>query len=300
MSRPVCGDAADSASVIHVDCASHVYPDGSVGMHEMCFRVRVGEVVVVCGANGSGKSTLLEHLNGTLVPEEGRIEVHGLSVDAARRHELWRTVGVVFQDADSQLFAPTVLEDVAFGPANLGLDPDEARREALGALEAVGAADLVEKIPAYMSGGQKRLVAIAGVLAMHPEVIAFDEPTSDLDPVHAGRVEALIAGLRRQGTFALVLSTHDLDLAARLADRVCIVQAGSVVAEGTPRDLFYDRGLLAATGLVEPSIVRIWRALHPAGGDTLEPRPVTEEELVAALRLSGGAGPSDRRNETQG
>ena len=127
---------------------------------------------------------------------------------------------MVFQDADSQLFAPTVVEDVAFGPMNLGLPPAEARQAALEALEAVGASGLAEKIPAYMSGGEKRLAAIAGVLAMRPEVIAFDEPTSDLDPVHAARVEALIGELRRQGQYGLVLSTHDLDLAARIADRV--------------------------------------------------------------------------------
>ncbi|MEN6343262.1 MAG: ATP-binding cassette domain-containing protein [Methanospirillum sp.] len=283
MSPDLCCGPLDGTALVHIDCASHVYPDGSTGMHAMCFAVHRGEVVAVCGANGSGKSTLIEHLNGTLVPEEGRVEVRGETVDDARRRQLWRTVGVVFQDADSQLFAPTVVEDVAFGPMNLGLSSAEARSVAIEALESVGAADLRDRIPAYLSGGQKRLAAIAGVLAMHPEVIAFDEPTSDLDPVHAGRVEALIRDLRRQGMYGLVLSTHDLDLAARIADRVNVLKAGSVIADGTPRDLFYDPDLLARAGLVEPRVVRLWRDVCRRTGRDLGPRPVTEEEFVAAL-----------------
>jgi cobalt/nickel transport system ATP-binding protein len=258
----------------------------------MCFSVMKGEVVVVCGANGSGKSTLIEHLNGTLVPAEGRIVVHGTPVDRESRKDLWRTVGVVFQDADSQLFAPTVLEDVAFGPGNLGFTHDDALAEARSALETVGAADLVDKIPAYMSGGQKRLVAIAGIIAMHPEVIALDEPTSDLDPVHARRVEDLILELRRQERFGLVLSTHDLDLAARVADRVCILKDGSVVAEGSPRDLFYDADLLRRSGLVPPSIVRIWHELCRVDGRDPALRPITEHELVAAIAGKFGEGPN--------
>ena len=283
MKPQVCCGPDERPSVIHIDCASHVYPDGSVGMHAMCFSVHRGEVVAVCGANGSGKSTLLEHLNGTLVPADGRVQVHGETVDDARRRQLWRTVGVVFQDTDSQLFAPTVAEDVAFGPMNLGLSPAEARQAALDALESVGAAGLARKIPAYMSGGEKRLAAIAGILVMHPEVIAFDEPTSDLDPIHAARVEALIGELRRQDTYGLVLSTHDMDLAARIADRIAVLKDGSVIASGPPRDLFYDADLLSEAGLVEPRVVRLWREFCRRTGHEPEPRPITEDELVDAI-----------------
>jgi cobalt/nickel transport system ATP-binding protein len=289
MRPPVCCAPDDRPSLVHIDCASHVYADGSVGMHAMCFAVYRGEVVAVCGANGSGKSTLIEHLNGTLVPAEGRVQVRGETVDDARRRQLWRTVGVVFQDADSQLFAPTVVEDVAFGPMNLGLSPTEARQAALEALEAVGAAGLAQKIPAYMSGGEKRLAAIAGVLAMRPEVVAFDEPTSDLDPVHAARVEALVRELRRQGEYGLVLSTHDLDLAARIADRVVLLKEGSVIADGPPRDLFYDADLLAQAGLFAPRVVRLWHDLCQRTGRDPGARPVTEAEFVAALAESGRA-----------
>ncbi|MEN6516799.1 MAG: ATP-binding cassette domain-containing protein [Methanospirillum sp.] len=289
MKPPLCCDPDERPALVHIDCASHVYPDGSVGMHAMCFSVHRGEVVAVCGANGSGKSTLIEHLNGTLVPADGRVQVHGETVDDARRRQLWRTVGVVFQDADSQLFAPTVAEDVAFGPMNLGFAPAEARKAALDALEAVGASGLAQKIPAYMSGGEKRLAAIAGVLAMRPEVIAFDEPTSDLDPVHAARVESLIDELRRQGEYGLVLSTHDMDLAARIADRIAVLKDGSVVASGPPRDLFYDADLLSEAGLVEPRVVRLWREFCRRTGHDPEPRPVTEAGLVDAI-TGGGRG----------
>ena len=139
-----------------------------------------------------------------------------------------------------------------------------------------------------MSGGEKRLAAIAGVLAMRPEVIAFDEPTSDLDPVHAARVEALIVDLRRQGQYGLVLSTHDLDLAARIADRVALLKHGSVIADGPPRDLFYDADLLATAGLLQPRVVRLWRELCRRTGRDPGLRPITEAEFVAALAEGGG------------
>ena len=134
-----------------------------------------------------------------------------------------------------------------------------------------------------MSGGEKRLAAIAGVLAMRPEVIAFDEPTSDLDPVHAARVEGLIEELRRKGESGLVLSTHDLDLAGRIADRVAVLKRGSVIANGPPRDIFYDADLLAGAGLIEPRVVRLWREVCRRTGRDVGARPITEAELVAAL-----------------
>ncbi len=178
--------------IIHVDCASHSYPDGSVGIHDMCFHVLKNEIVAICGPNGSGKSTLIEHLNGLLSPSQGKVIVQGRILSAGERSDLWKVVGVVFQQSDDQLFAPTVLDDVMFGLLNMGLARDEAKERAMQALSAVGAAHLVSKIPNYLSGGEKRLVSIAGILAMRPQVIALDEPTSDLDPAHRMRIERLI------------------------------------------------------------------------------------------------------------
>ena len=265
--------------LLHVDCASHVYPDGTRGIHELCFRVYEGEIVALCGPNGAGKSTLIEHLNGLLQPSSGRVTVLGKETGGKGGPELWRFVGVVFQRSDDQLFAPTVLDDVMFGPLNLGLPPDQATRRARDALAAVGAPDLEAKMPAYLSGGQKRLVAIAGILAMDPLIIAFDEPTSDLDPVHGAVIEGIIRDLRDRRGKSVVLATHDLDLASRIADRVCLVKGGSLIADGSPREIFYNQDLLKAAGLLEPAPVRFFRDLCREYGIETTDRPLTLEEI---------------------
>jgi cobalt/nickel transport system ATP-binding protein len=276
--------------IIHVDCASHSYPDGSVGIHDMCFHVLKNEIVAICGPNGSGKSTLIEHLNGLLTPSQGKVLVQGKMLSEGERSDLWRVVGVVFQEADDQLFAPTVLDDVMFGLLNMGLTRDEARERAMQALSAVGASHLVGKIPNYLSGGEKRLVSIAGILAMQPQVIALDEPTSDLDPVHRTRVEGLIASLKEEFGIGVVVATHDLDFAARIADRICLVKNGSVFAEGPPEEVFYDPDLINEAGLEIPSGIQLYLDSCTAMGVVPDRRPVRQEELVAALKELHGKG----------
>jgi cobalt/nickel transport system ATP-binding protein len=284
LSSPHCPHIDKDRELIHVDCASHVYPDGSVGIHEMCFYVQKNEIVALCGPNGSGKSTLIEHLNGLLTPSKGHIAVNGKLITSGDHTDLWREVGVVFQQSDDQLFAPTVLDDVMFGPLNMGMTHDAALNAATGALEAVGAADLVQKLPNYLSGGQKRLISIAGILAMKPLIIAMDEPTSDLDPVHSGMIEGLIRELKQRYGISVVLATHDLDLAARVADRVCLVKKGSVFAEGTPAEIFYDEELLFETGLLPPQIVTIYRAYCQMQGIPADQHPINLEEMMTAIR----------------
>lgn len=276
--------------IIHVDCASHSYPDGSIGIHDMCFHVLKNEIVAICGPNGSGKSTLIEHLNGLLTPSQGKILVQGRMLPVGERSDLWRVVGVVFQQSDDQLFAPTVLDDVMFGLLNMGLTRDEAKERAMDALEAVGGAHLIRKIPNYLSGGEKRLVAIAGILAMRPQVIALDEPTSDLDPVHRMRIERLIVSLKEEFGIGVVVATHDLDFAARIADRICMVRNGSVFAEGPPAEVFYDPDLIREAGLEIPSGIQLYLDCCTAMGVVPEKRPVRKEELVAALREVHGQG----------
>jgi len=278
-----CAPVDPDRELIHVDCASHTYPDGSVGIHDMCFRVLKNEIVAICGPNGSGKSTLIEHLNGLLIPSEGDIWVRGKSMTRGEREGLWKEVGVVFQRSEDQLFAPTVLDDVMFGPLNLGLAPEAARQAAMEALESVGAADLVHKLPNYLSGGQKRLVSIAGILAMKPPVIAMDEPTSDLDPVHCAMIEALITALKERFGISVVIATHDLDLAARIADRVCLVKNGAVYAEGTPREVFYNTALIQEAGLILPGTVMTWLDYCRETGTEPVEQPITREELVSLL-----------------
>jgi cobalt/nickel transport system ATP-binding protein len=280
---PHCPPVDRDRELIHVDCASHTYPDGSVGIHDMCFSVLKHEIVALCGPNGSGKSTLIEHLNGILTPSEGEIWVNGKSITGGEQSDLWKEVGVVFQRSDDQLFAPTVLDDVMFGPLNMGMPAEEAKAAAMDALEAVGAADLVHKLPNYLSGGQKRLVSIAGILAMKPKVIALDEPTSDLDPVNAGRIEHLITDFKERFSISVVIATHDLDFAARVADRVCLVKNGSVFAEGTPEEVFYDLALIAEAGLNVPQIVRIYLEYCALHGIEPQDYPIRMEELLAVL-----------------
>lgn len=279
-----CPPVDKTRELIHVDCASHTYPDGSVGIHEMCFYVLKDEIVALCGPNGSGKSTLLEHLNGLLTPSEGDVWVNGRSITHGERADLWKDVGIVFQRSDDQLFAPTVLDDVMFGPLNLGMSHEDAKAAALNALEGVGAADLVSKLPNYLSGGQKRLVSIAGVLAMKPKIIVLDEPTSDLDPLHCERVEALILRFKRDYGISVVIATHDLDLAARIADRVCLVKNGSVFAQGTPEDVFYNPVLIKEAGLALPQMVRIYLDYCEALGREPELRPIQREDLIRAMQ----------------
>lgn len=241
-------------------------------------------IVTVLGPNGSGKSTLIEHLNGLLEPSKGSIAVLGRDIGGDVRKEIWKDVGIVFQRSEDQLFAPTVLDDVMFGPLNLGLTTEEARRAALEALSAVGAADLARKLPNYLSGGQQRLVCIAGILAMKPKIIAMDEPTADLDPVHAEAVEQIIRDMKERHGISVVVATHDLDMAARLCDRVCVVRAGSIVAEGRPQDVFYDDALLREAGLKKPKVAVIYEAICAQAGIPADGKPVTVDELALLAR----------------
>jgi cobalt/nickel transport system ATP-binding protein len=272
------------SDIVHVDCATHVYPDGSQGIHNMCFHVHEREIVAVCGGNGSGKSTLLEHLNGLLLPSAGKVFVMGEEVTGATKKEIWRHVGLVFQRPDDQLFAPTVLDDVMFGPLNMGMGKEEAKRVAVTALESVGARSMLERVPAYLSGGEKRLVAIAGVLAMRPRVIALDEPTSDLDTWHCELIERIMLKLREEFGISVVMATHDLDMAARLADRVCILKHGAIVGEGTPADVFYNKRLIESAGLEVPKVVEIYEDYCRQFDKEPDMRPLNVAELIEAMR----------------
>jgi cobalt/nickel transport system ATP-binding protein len=268
-------------AIVHVDCVTHKYPDGTEGIHNMCFRVYPKEIVALCGPNGAGKSTLIEHINGLMLPDVGRVMIFNKEIDKSNVSSIRRVVGLVFQDADSQLFSPTVLDDVMFGPLNLGLSPEEAKKKAEWALSVVGMNE-ISKIPHYLSGGQKRLVAIAGVLAMQPKILVADEPTGDLDPSNARRIEVLLRSLRDEHGISVVVAVHDMDMAARLADRVCIVKNGSIIAEGQPRDILYNDRLLVSAGLQLPTVARMFKELNIEV--PLERRPLTIDELMPYLK----------------
>ncbi|MDH7593465.1 MAG: ATP-binding cassette domain-containing protein [Methanomicrobiales archaeon] len=280
--------------IIHIDCASHMYPDGTLGMHRMCFQVLKNEIVAICGPNGAGKSTLVEHLNGTLTPYEGRIVVGGKELTDTESGELWREVGVVFQNPDDQLFAPTVLDDVMFGPLNLGMTREEARNAALDALRSLGVSELERKLPAHLSWGQKRLVSIAGIMAMKPRIIVLDEPTSGLDPVNSRRIEDLIVRMRAEHGMSVVVATHDLELAARISDRIYLIREGSVLAEGSPVEILYDTELLGKASLCAPPLVRMFLDYCRRTGVEPKRRPLRGEEFIDMLVDREKAGDIDR------
>ena len=247
-------------------------------MHDVQFEVYTDEVVALVGGNGAGKSTLLEHLNATLVPDDGELVVDGTSITEDNKAHARKEVGFVFQDANTQLVAPTVLDDVMFGLQNYGISGEEAEERAREALATVDASHLEDRIPHYLSGGEKRLVGLAGVLVLEPSVIVLDEPLAGLDPERSRLVADRIEQVHDAG-MSVVLSTHDLEFAAEVADRVCVMADGNIVGSGTPREVFYDDALLDEANLHPPSPVRVARQADLDGTT----QPITETDLVALL-----------------
>jgi cobalt/nickel transport system ATP-binding protein len=272
-----------SELLIHADCLTHVYPDGTKGIHCMYLRVYGREIVCLCGPNGAGKSTLLEHLNGLLLPTDGTLKILGKTIDGKNLREIRKEVGLVFQDAESQLFSPTIIDDVMFGPLNLGLSKDEAQKRAIWALDIVGFTEY-KKVPHYLSGGEKKLVAIAGVIAMTPKIIALDEPTANLDSRNARRIEELILKARDELGMSVVVATHDLDLASRIANRVCIVKDGSIISEGPPTEIFSNKELMSSAGLETPTSIWVYEQLYlNRGSGSLSSLPLTLGSLIKIL-----------------
>ena len=200
------------------------------------------------GANGAGKSTLLLHLNGYFLAAKGMVNIGGYPVTRETVPTVRRAVGMTFQNADDQLFMPTVFEDVAFGPINLGLPKDEVERRVESALETVGAAHLRDRPPYRLSGGEKRAAAIATVLSMSPDILVMDEPTSELDP----RARRRLIDLLKRFTHSKIIATHDLDMALDLCERTLVLQRGRVIADGPTADLLLDGDLMDRAGLERP------------------------------------------------
>lgn len=238
-----------SAVDLQVRGLCHTYAGRDApALDQLSLSVAAGERVAVLGANGSGKTTLVLHLNGLLEAQVGDVVVGGLRVEPANLRELRRRVGLVFQDANDQLFSSTVRDDVAFGPANLGVRGDELSRTVDQALASVGAEMLADRTPHHLSGGERRRAALATVLAMRPGLLALDEPTSDLDP--AGRRELAEVLSRIEATQLIV--THDLPFALACCPRALIIDRGRLVADGPTRQLLGDTDLLARHRLELP------------------------------------------------
>lgn len=226
----------------------YVYPDGTRALEGIQFRITHGESVAVIGGNGAGKSTLLMHLNGCLVPAAGTVRVGDFPITPKTLPHVRETVGMVFQDPDDQLFMPTVEDDVAFGPLNLCLPAEEVSARVDAALETVGALHLKHRPPYRLSGGEKRAVAIATVLAMSPSILVMDEPTSNLDPL----ARRQLINLLKRFDHTLIIATHDLDMALDVCKRTLILKNGKIVADGPTRALLQDRVLLEDCRLEMP------------------------------------------------
>jgi cobalt/nickel transport system ATP-binding protein len=239
--------AMDSLRVAGLEFA---YPDGQVALRGVDLHVGRGERVALLGPNGAGKTTLVLHLNGVLTGGAGTVTVAGLPVSQDRSvlAEIRRRVGIVFQDPDDQLFLPTVAEDVAFGPANLGLRGAELVARVDEALAAVGMAEHRDRAPHHLSFGQRRRVAVATVLAMRPEILVLDEPSSNLDPAARRELADILRGL----PVTVLMVTHDLPYAMELCDRSVILDEGRIVADGPTATLLADDDLLAAHRLELP------------------------------------------------
>jgi cobalt/nickel transport system ATP-binding protein len=232
------------------------YPGGAEALRGVSFRITHGESVGIIGCNGAGKSTLLLHLNGYLSPTRGEIRIGDCPITRQTVAMARRAVGLVFQDPDDQLFMPTVFEDVAFGPLNQGLPRAEVELRVAAALDRVGMLHLRDRPPHKLSAGEKRAVAIATVVAMSPDVLVMDEPSSNLDPRSRRRLIGLLQGFEH----TRILATHDLELVVEVCPRVLVMDRGTIVREGPTADVLDDEAFMLAHGLERPHILR---HVHP-------------------------------------
>ena len=271
--------------VLEFDDVWYSYPSRPPSLRGISFAIERGKKVAVVGPNGAGKTTLLLMCNGTLVPERGCVRVDGEEVvyDRSSLRRVRTAVGLVFQNSDAQVFAPSVYADVAFGPANLHLSEEEVHRRVSDALFAVGLSGYERRPPHHLSGGERKRVAIAGILAMRPEILVADEPTASLDPATAVEIMDLLDELHEDGT-TILLSTHDVELAYRWADEVILLGGGELLHQGTPAAVFTDRDLMRTARLTPPVLLDLFMELSRRGlvADAVPPKGIPEmTQLVA-------------------
>ena len=273
---------------VTLENVTHTYQPGSpfqaTAIRQVNLTIRPGDFLALIGHTGSGKSTLAQHINGLLKPTEGRVLLDGRDIHEKgfNRKEVRQRVGLVFQYPEHQLFEETVFKDVAFGPRNLGLSQAEIDVRVREALETVGlgASGYAEKSPFELSGGQMRRVAMAGVLAMRPEILVLDEPAAGLDPQSREDILTMIAGLHQKGT-TVVMVSHAMDDVARFATRAVVMEQGQIAMEGTPEEIFAHGERLEEMGLDVPSVCRLGIELRRMGLDV--PAIFREEQAAQAL-----------------
>ena len=240
-----------------------------------------GEKIAVMGSNGAGKSTFFLNLNGVLYPDRGEILMEGKRIGKKELKELRKRVGFVFQDADSQIIASNVRAEISFGPMNMGLKRDEVIKRVESTVEYMDLKGFEDRAPHYLSGGEKKRVSIADILAMETEILIFDEPMAALDPVNSENVEKILSRLHSDGK-TIITATHDVDFAYRFADRVIVFCDGNIIADGSPWEIFNESEILKKANLKKPAVMTIWEALEKRG--VVEGNcPKTPEEAAMAI-----------------
>ena len=283
---------------IQVNNLTHIYekgmPNESVALENISFEVEDGSFLGVIGHTGSGKSTLLQHLNGLLKPTEGTIVIGGVDITApdVKMVDIRKRIGLVFQYPEYQLFEETVAKDVAFGPKNLGLSEEEIDERVKEAIELVGLdyEAIKDRSPFELSGGQKRRVAIAGVVAMRPEVLILDEPTAGLDPKAHKDVLKMIETVHEKTGNIIILVSHNMADIARMSDKVLVIDSGNMVMMGTPKEVFSKREVLSNVGLDLPPITQLTESLRQKGlgiGDTILSVDEAAEQIAKYLKDKG-------------
>ena len=282
---------------IDADDIRFAYPQGIEAIGGLSFCAHAGELIAVMGSNGSGKTTLLKVLMRLLVPQRGTVRLAGLDIRGLRPAELYRQVGMVFQNPADQLFAATVEQDVAFGPRNQGLTEAEVAARVEESLAAVDALELGPRGVHQLSYGQQKRICLAGVLAMRPQILLLDEPTGGLDPVSEMHMIELLLRLNREQRITIVLSTHAVDLLPVLANRLYVLRRGRVWQEGPPAEVLADAHAAAEAGLRIPLITQLFDDLRRDHGLAADPLPLTNDDarrqilqwLSAAARSPGGS-----------
>ncbi len=250
--------------ILQVRGLHYAYEEEKYALHNVSLEIRAGERIAVLGTNGAGKSTFFLCLNGVLDPHEGEILLHGKAIDRRTRNELREHVGVVFQNADDQIIASTVLAEISFGPMNLRLPREEVQRRVELAIRAMDLEEYRHRPPHYLSGGEKKRVSIADIIAMESEVILFDEPAASLDPAGAEMLENVLDGLSACGK-TLLISTHDMDFAFRWADRVVVFSEGKIIDDGTPLAVFQNDLTVSRANLRRPAMLTVFESLRTHG-----------------------------------
>lgn len=271
-------------NLLEASNVSFTYPGGIHALSDINLSIRKGEFVGILGANGSGKTTLLKLLNGLLKPTKGGLYLEQEDIKDMDRDALFSKICTCFQNPEHQLFSPTVAEDIAFGPRNLGLNKEEIQRKVDYAISAVGMPGFGHRTISSLSYGQKKRICLAGVLAMSPRIILLDEPTDSLDPQGVLEIMHLLKDLNTQKNITMIMSTHSIDLVPVFIDRVVVMHKGKIISDGVPQVVFSDSHSLHPVGLRLPEIGQLFEALKKEDGLGIDGLPLTVGEARAELR----------------